>query len=96
MLFLTFSVEEKCSGMPEIKTFPFGLQKGFVLNHVKFNFVSSQHGLMGTVVQTEIFIFPPSSSGRLPDHANYMLITESQNCRHWKGPQEIIKSNPPC
>ena len=31
----------------------------------------------------------------LPEHSHMVVITESQNCRGWKGPQEIIKSNPP-
>lgn len=76
MLFLTFSVEEKCSSTPEIKTFPFGLLKGFVLSHVNIQlcFLTAARGLMGAVVQTEIFTFPPPSSNKLPAHANYKVM----------------------
>lgn len=77
MLFLTFSAEEKCFDTPEIKTFPFGLLKGFVLSHVNIQlcFLTAARGLMGTVVKTEIFTFPPLSSNTFPAHNNYMLIT---------------------
>lgn len=77
MLFLTFSAEEKCFDTPEIKTFPFGLLKGFVLSRVNIQlcFLTAARGLMGTVVKTEILTFPPLSSTRLPAHNNYMLIT---------------------
>lgn len=62
-LFLTFSAEEKCFDMPEIKTFPFGLLKGFVLSHVNIRlcFLTAARGLVGTVVKTETVTFPPLS-----------------------------------
>lgn len=77
MLFLTFSAEEKCFDTPEIKTFPFGLLKGFVLSHVSIQlcFLTAARGLVGTVVKTEILAFPPLSSTRFPARNNYMVIT---------------------
>lgn len=77
MLFLTFSADEKCFDTPEIKTFPFVALKGFILNHVNIQlcFLTAAHGLMGTVVRTEILTLASLSSTRLPAHSNYMLIT---------------------
>lgn len=78
MLFLTFSAEEKCFNMPEIKAFPFGLLKGFGSSHVtiQLRFLTAARGLMGTVVKTETLAFPPLYSTMLPAHNNYMLITK--------------------